>query len=385
MGCGSFATLAEEAMSVRLGRVFGIPVEIHATWIIIFALLTYSIGLGFIARVQNDLTTEQAVGYGAIAALALFICLMAHELAHALVARKCGIRTGVITLFLFGGQAQLSREPDEWSHELAIAIAGPASSILLALVFVIPYTLLPRESIWCTVAFYLAFANALLGAVNLLPGYPLDGGRVLRAILWGISRRRMLATRVATIAGELIGLATVGYGLLQLIHKDTGGIWLVMIGWYVSDCAYRSWEQERVRHSLQGLVAAEIVTQKPAPLSPTDTVSKAVENAESTGTKAPLVPVIDETGPVGIITSHQAASVPKAKREETRVADVMEPVDPGIMANPEENAWSIVERLGDMRDDDAIVVAEGTNVIGIVQKRELPTLLNSMLHAMAQG
>lgn len=367
-------------MSVKVGRVFGIPVEIHATWIIIFTLLTYTIGMGFVKVVHPRLSMPGALGVGALAAIGLFLCLMAHELAHALAAKRCGIHTGVITLFLLGGAAQLSKEPDTWNHELRIAIVGPLASLLLAFTFAAVYLAFPSDSVWHTIAFYLAFANALLGIVNLVPGYPLDGGRVLRAVLWRILNNRTAATRSATISGQAIGLMAAAYGTIILIlNRDPGGIWLILIGWYVSDSAAKSWEQERLHSMLEGYPAVELITRRPPTLSPSDTVNTALTNGDGSD----MLPVADQSGLVGVVKVSQAEAVPESDRNEKHIADLMAPADSRMIASAGDNAWSVVERLWDLRDDEAMVVEEGNNILGVVEKRELPALLTARLRMAA--
>lgn len=235
-------------MNFRLARVCGIPVEINISWLFIFVLLSYAVGFGFIAQVHPMLTNLQALGFGAAAALVLFVCLFAHELSHALAARRFGIRTHAITLFLLGGIAQLEDEPDTWQHEMAVALAGPAISLLCACFFAIVWIALPGGSIWATIAFYLAFANTVMAALNLLPGLPLDGGRVLRSFLWRAFDNRLGATRVASWTGVMIGLGTAALGAAILVGQaDPSGLWLVFIGWFVNSAASECWKRELER------------------------------------------------------------------------------------------------------------------------------------------
>jgi len=234
-------------MSVKVGRVLGVPVQIHATWFVVFALLSYAIGRGFVANVHEGISAFTAVGVGALIAAALFGCLIAHELAHAGAARRCGIRTTAIVLSALGGEARMSRDCDSWPDELRIALAGPAASMILAIGFVIPLLLFRENALVTTFAFYLAFANGALGLLNALPGYPMDGGRALRAILWRATGDRTKAARIATGAGELIGLALAVYGAVILLSGDWNGLWFAATGWYVWDAAALEWERERLR------------------------------------------------------------------------------------------------------------------------------------------
>ena len=235
-------------MDFRLGRVFDIPVEINISWLFIFVLLSYAVGFGYVALVHPQLTDLQVLGLGAAAALMLFTCLFAHELSHALVARRFGIRTRVIRLFLLGGMAQLEDEPDTWPRELAVALAGPAFSLLCAGFFAALWIVLAEGSLWATIVFYLAFANAVMTVLNLLPGLPLDGGRVVRSLLWRAFDNRLGATRVVSWTGVLIGLGTAALGAVILVGQaDPSGLWLVFIGWFINSAASECWQRELAR------------------------------------------------------------------------------------------------------------------------------------------
>ena len=244
---------------LKLGRVLDIPVEVHASWLIIFGLLSYGIGSDYIRQIHPETKLSVALGYGAAAAICLFICLLIHEFAHCVVARAYGIETLSITLFLFGGVAQFNREPDKWTHELRIALAGPAVNCICAAVFVIGWFLASQGTILETLAFYLAVSNLLLAAVNLLPGYPLDGGRAMRAILWGLLDSRLSATRVATTAGSVLGWIAGAMGIIAIVaYGDLSGAWWCLLGWFVASSASCSWEQEQFRDSLEKCLKCSI-------------------------------------------------------------------------------------------------------------------------------
>lgn len=326
-------------MSVRIGRVMGVPIELHAGCIIALIVLSCSIGMGFIGKVHEGMSAPYAILAGGVAAVLLFACLVAHEFAHVIAARRCGIGTGAVSLFLFGGAAHLSRDPDEWRHELGISIAGPLVSLGLAALLLAGYFLTDRLTLTSTLIFYLAFANGVLGVANLLPGYPLDGGRVLKAVLWRVLNSRRAATRVATIMGQCIGLGIAACGVVSLLGRDLGGLWLVGLGWFVADAAARAWEQEQVREVLEHSTAAEIVTDHP--------------------------------------------TVPYPHHAIRRVSEIMSSTDDVIIVDRMDNAWDVAERVGELHDNGAAVVVDGRSLIGVVEKRELPGLMTARLRAMA--
>jgi len=297
----------------------GVPVRVHLTCILALALLSYIIGRGFVYSVEEGLSLPWAIVIGGVIAVMLYGCLLAHECGHVAVASRRGVKTSAIVLSALGGEAKLIRDTATWSDELGIALAGPAVSLTLAIVSAVPLLLFEQSAIITTVAFYLAFANGVLAVMNLLPGYPLDGGRAVRAVLWRAIGDRARAARIATGAGKAVGGLMAAYGALQLVGVDWNGVWFVGLGWYIADAAAREWERERVRTMLVHSQAVDVVT-----------------------------------APSGAAMYSQT-------------------VDAG------ENAWEVVERMGALNDDGAVAVADRDGVVGLIEKRELPGLLASRL------
>lgn len=231
---------------LKLGKIFGIPISVHASWLVIFGLLSYGIGADYILQIYPDTSDKIAYLYSSITSLILFFCLLIHEIAHSLAARSFGINTKSIMLFLFGGTAEFENDPQKWTHELCIALAGPTASCLCAGLCAVGWLTFEYKSIYETLALYLVLSNLLIAAINLLPGFPLDGGRAARAILWGISANKLSATRITTIAGSSLGWITAAVGIIAIaIYGDIGGVWWCLIGWFVSNAASESWEHEK--------------------------------------------------------------------------------------------------------------------------------------------
>ena len=360
---------AEDTMSIRIGRALGVPIDIHASCIIALIILSVSIGLGFIAPAQEEISTSAALLVGGAAAVALFVCLLAHELAHAIVARKYGVSTGSVTLFVFGGAVDMNHDSEDWRSELTVAVAGPIASFLIALLLGTGYFISDRGSIGAVLLFYLAFANAVLAIANLVPGYPLDGGRVLKAILWRSLNDRRKAARVAVLMGECIGIGLAALGIAYILEHKFDGLWLLAVGWYLTDSAARAWEREQIRTILEQSKAADIITDRPSVLSPDDSVGHMTGRHTCSA-----LPVADDSGPVGVVSISKAAN----GASEKSVREIMASVD-GIVVSYEDNAWDVAERVGDLDKDGALVVADGRNVIGVVEKRELPRLLTNRL------
>lgn len=231
-------------MSFRVARVSGVPVVIHVASVVTFVLLSYVIGFGFIAKADPSLSIAGSVMAGAVAALLLFASILAHEYGHVGCARKFGIEARSVSLGLFGGEAKLTCSAGGWCEELLIALAGPAVSAGISGLCAATLFVLTPGSAASIIAFYLTFANALLAGINLIPAYPLDGGRALHALLWGITHDRDKSTRMSAIVGEALGLAAAGYGAYAVITIGADGLLPVIIGWYVFDAALRSKAEE---------------------------------------------------------------------------------------------------------------------------------------------
>lgn len=227
-------------MSFRVARVSGVPVRVHITSVVAFGALSYAIGFGFISQADSSLASAYALLGGAVTSVLLFSCLLLHEYGHVWCARRFGIEARSVDLFILGGEAKLTCAASDWRQELAIALSGPAISAVLAGLFAAVLLVVEPGSVVSIVAFYLALANALIAAANLAPAYPLDGGRVLHSVLWGLLRERGKSARISALLGEGMGLAAAGYGAFVVLASGLDGLWLILLGWYVFDAAARA-------------------------------------------------------------------------------------------------------------------------------------------------
>lgn len=237
------------------------PIRVHITWVVTFLLLSYAIGVGFIAQADSSLSTIAAILDGALASFLLFACLLFHEYGHVVCARQFGIEASSVDLFLLGGEAKLTCDAREWREELSIALAGPAVSLVLAGAFAAIFYALEPGATASIIAFYVAFANAVLAVANLAPAYPLDGGRALHAALWGLLREKRRSVRIAATIGEGLGLAAAGYGALVVVTSGMSGLWPILFGWYIFDAASRARADER---AIPGVGNAEPLPNCPA-------------------------------------------------------------------------------------------------------------------------
>ncbi|MFH0809692.1 MAG: site-2 protease family protein [Pseudomonadota bacterium] len=229
---------------LRIMRIAGIDVFVNRTWLIIFALVTWSLAEGYFPAVLPHQGPGIHWGLGALAAVLLFACVLAHELTHSLIAIRKGLHISGITLFLFGGVSNLAEAPKDPGAEFQIAISGPMSSFALAVFFYGLYLAVPGPAALLAVLGYLVIVNALLGIFNIIPGFPLDGGRALRAILWWKTENLKRSTLMATTAGVVVGWLIVLLGLARFAFGDPiGGVWFVVVGLFLKSAATYSAER----------------------------------------------------------------------------------------------------------------------------------------------
>lgn len=366
---------------LRILRVFGIPIEIDVSWIIILLLLTWTLS-SFYAQQIEGLEQSAYWGMGLLTSLAFFLCIVLHELGHALVAKQMGIPIRSITLFIFGGVAELEGEPSSAMGELWMALAGPAVSTVLAIIF---WSLsfagtfndwLPSLILLFTL---LAWINTAVLIFNLLPAFPLDGGRVLRAILWAVSGRIRWATYWATISGRLFAWFLIFVGVFQIVGGNfIGGIWLGLIGLFLSNAAQSGYQQVLVRQLLQREPVARFMTESPISVPPWLTLREWVD-AYVYRYHYKGFPVVAEDGTLlGLITTDQLAEIPRDEWSQVRVRDVMLTDLDKISISPHANAYSALEKMKRVGLGRLLVV-EGAELVGMVSLRDLLRMLQLKL------
>ena len=328
---------------MRIGKILGIPIFLHSTWVIIFAAITYSLAMQF--EQQNPgWTPAQQWSVGVFTSVLFFASLLFHELAHSVVAQHYKIRVLSITLFIFGGVASIERDPSKAIQEFNIAIAGPLASGILAGAFFGMYLLFPSSQTVAALSDWLWKTNAMLAIFNLLPGFPLDGGRIFRAIIWGATKNFSKATRVAGASGRLIAYAMIllgGFGVFKGYLAP--GLWSVFIGFFLLNAAQESVAQAAIRETLSGLRAADVMSNE------VPTVGRAISledyGAEvlRTGRRCHLVITDDRL--VGMMNVHTLNSVPRDEWAHNSVQAVMIPRDRILWATPDEPLLGLLERL----------------------------------------
>ena len=371
---------------IRLGRIAGFPVAMNWSVLIIAWLLTWSLASGGLphgAPGHAPSTYWMAAG---LAAITFLVSLLAHELAHALVARRSGIEVTSVTLWLFGGVASLAREPATPAADLRVAAAGPATSLALAAVFgasslAVEATAAPH--ILASVTGWLAGVNLMLGLFNLLPGAPLDGGRVLRAILWRVRGDRHNAALVAAGAGIVIGYGLVGLGLAQfLLVGGIGGLWLVFIGWFLLSAARAEETHERARHALTGVTVGDAMTPSAGAIPAWLTVTEAIDRYALTERVDAWAVEGFDGQPTGIVTLADLRAVTPSARASTRVSTVTTSSHTLRQVARSENVVDLLD-AADAFDEGALVVIEAGHVVGIVTRSDLERIAGLRLNADA--
>ena len=355
-----------------LGKVFGIQFRLHYTWFIIFLLITVSLSWQVFPIFYPGWSQLLYWTIGIITSLLFFASVLAHELAHSLVGRANGIPIKSITLFIFGGVAHMTKEATKAGAEFKMAAAGPACSLAIGGVFALVW-FLTRDIIEpvSAMAFYLAQINVILAVFNLIPGFPLDGGRVFRSLVWRFSGNYQRSTRIATRLGQGVAYAFIAGGILMmvLLQEWIGGLWLVFIGWFLQNAASASYRQVQLQEALRGVIASQVMTPHYVTVPPNITLTHLVQGyVLPTGQRFFLV--ADEGGFKGILTLRNIKAVPPSNWATTPVEKIMVPADQLRVARPEQDALSIIEEMNQNDINQMPVVRDG-RVIGLITRDNL--------------
>lgn len=357
--------------SLSIFEVAGIQVRVHPTWLIIFALVTWSLAEGYFPVALPGLVTLTYWMLGAISALLLFGSVLVHELSHSLVARARGCGVHSITLFIFGGVSSLEREPQRPIGEFLIAAAGPATSLVLAgLATATSYALdgVTREG--AAIFGYLALINLALALFNLLPGFPLDGGRVLRSIVWQVTGSLRRATQIASGAGQLVGYGLILYGGVQVLSGNLlGGVWVAMIGWFLTGAAEASGRDVTLQDQLASLHVQDVMRRNPVTVDPATSLQEVID-----GYLLPhnlrAVPVVDHGVFLGVVGLAELKNVPASEWPLVRAGSLLEG-RPRVASVGAETALADALRLmGEEELERLPVVADGL-LVGVLSLSDM--------------
>lgn len=374
----------------RLVRLFGIQIRIDWSWLLILLLVTWSLGSSF-GQAHPAWGAGVVWGTALFAALLFFTSVLLHELAHSLVARARGIPVQSITLFLFGGVSSIQHDPDSPGAEFVMAIVGPLTSLVLGAILLMiaaPHVQtvaaagsalqrLARLGPLPTILLWLGTINVVLGVFNMIPGFPLDGGRVLRSILWGISGNLRRATRWASWVGQGIAWLMIGAGIamvfgVQIPYFGTGllnGLWLAFIGWFLHNASSQSYQQIVVHDILEGASVERMMRPDPPTVPPESSLSSLVHD-HVMGTDEAGFPVVEGDQLVGIVTIDDVRAIRREDWETTTVRDVMTPFEKLVTVAPNDDGAVALDRLT-QNDVRQLPVVNGRLLVGLLRRRDV--------------
>jgi Zn-dependent protease/CBS domain-containing protein len=366
--------------SIRLGRIAGVSVGLNWSVVVIFLLIAGSLAFGYLPFVHEDLPTSAHVAAGLVTAVVFFLSLLAHEMAHAIVALRNGLEVEGITLWLFGGVAKLGGEAHDPGADLRIAGVGPLVSVVLGIAFfglALVADAIDVHELVVTVLVWLGVINVILAVFNLMPAAPLDGGRILRAFLWRRRGDRISASITASRAGRVFGFVLIAIGLIEFAFTGRlGGLWFVLIGWFLTSAASAEEQHARVRGALGGLKVGDVMTPNPTVVPPWLTVDDLIEDFVF-GHRYSTFPLVDDYGhPVGLVTLNRLKDVPRGERSAIRVADVACSPDEVSTASPGEELVDVLPRMRGCGDGRVLVV-DGGRLVGILSPTDVARLIET--------
>ncbi|PYT52848.1 MAG: protease [Acidobacteria bacterium] len=327
---------------LKIGRILGIPIYLHASWVIIFCLITFSLAMQF-TQLHPQWSSAQHWTLGILTSVLFFGSVVLHELAHSVVAQYYKIPVVSITLFIFGGIARIGREPSRAIEEFNIAIAGPLASGFLAGGFYVLTLLFPYSQMTGALATWLWQTNAALAAFNLLPGFPLDGGRIFRAVVWGATKNFAKATRVAAASGKLVAYGMILIGAYGVFNGKVQLLWLAFIGWFLLNAAQESVAQVAIRETLAGLSAADVMSHEVPAVEGHITLEEYGAEVLRTGRRCHLV--LNDGRLVGMMNVHTLNAVPRNEWTHNSVQSAMIPREKILWTSPDEPLLRLLERL----------------------------------------
>ena len=364
--------------SFRLGSIFGIDIEINYTWFIIFGLVTAALAFAYFPTIYPGLPPGITLVMGVFTSLVFFASVLLHELMHSIVAIRNGMHIQKITLFIFGGVSQLTDEPPTPGIEFKMAIAGPSTSLALGVIFGVIAYLFSISGL--SAAFFgpfvwLGIINVLLGAFNMVPGFPLDGGRVLRAALWAAFKNMQRATRVAARLGQGFAYSLIILGLVFIFSGLLDGLWLILIGWFLNNAAQSSYQQLQLREVLRGVNVEQIMKKDVEVLPAQTNLREAVDDYFLRSSRATFPVVKDPEGElVGVVRINDVQAIPQSEWQEKEVAQVSKPLPENKKVEPQEDAMGALTKMSEANTDNLLVVSQ-KRLQGKINRRDIISLI----------
>lgn len=356
--------------SWRVGRIFGIDIYIDSSWFLIFILFTWVLAANYFPQKYEDWSPGLYWFIGIITSLLIFASVLIHELGHSVVALKQGEKVRNITLFILGGVAQISEEPKSPLREFTMSLVGPLTSLTLGLIFFILSVFLRGISLPLTAAAaYLALINTILAVFNLLPGFPMDGGRILRSIIWKITGNLRKATSIASKTGQGFAFFLIFLGILQVIRGNLSGLWLMFIGWFLHSAAVRGYKQVMVETMLKGVSAEELMTKDFETVEGKITIQELVDD-HILKKKERVFLVQDKDYLKGIVCLEDVKATPREKWKTQTVEDIMTPRAKLLFVSPDADGSKVLSSIT-AKDIHQVPVMDGDKVAGIICRTDI--------------
>jgi Zn-dependent protease/CBS domain-containing protein len=365
---------------IPIGKAFGISLRLHYSWFLIFALVTWALAGSYFPSTYPTWSLSVRIAAGLITSVLFFGSVLAHELMHSIVSQRQGVPVQSITLFFLGGVSQISSEPKQPKDEFRMAIIGPLSSLIIGGIFFGIYFGLRHVDTFAVqfitaIAFWLGYINVFLGVFNLIPGFPLDGGRVLRSLIWWRSGNLKSATRIASTIGRAVGFILIFGGIWFIFTGNwINGILLALIGWFLESAAVGSYQQLLMQDMLKGHVASEVMSRDCAVIPPDTTIDQLVHgNVLASGRRC--FPVVSDSQIMGMVTLHNIKAVPREQWSTETVKEAMTPFDKLKWVQPDEELSSVLQILTENNINQVPVVQDG-EIVGMVSRENLLNFVN---------
>ena len=350
----------------KIGRIFGFEINVHWSWLFIFVLLTAT----FSEQFFQEWTWQRRWIVGATVSLIFFVSILLHEMSHSVLARRYGIPVSSITLFIFGGVSNLSKEPENARQEFWIAIVGPLTSLVLAGTFGIAYIVLdPLQGHVADIALQLAAINLSIGIFNLVPGFPLDGGRVLRSLFWARKRNILDATKLASSVGVIVAYVIMGLGVFFFLSNPVMGIWFFLIGNFLRTSASASYQQLVVDTVLKGVPANVVLRTDFQPLDPTLTLAELVDN-HLLGGNTRYFPVMAGQEILGLVTLTDLRKVPREDWGKTTVYRAMTPLSRLRTVGPRDELMTVLQMMA-TADVNQVPMLDNQILLGFIERGDV--------------
>ncbi len=357
--------------SFRLTYIKGIPVEIHISWLLIFFLFSISLAQSYFPLTVEGLDSPAYWAAGIITTLLIFASVLTHELGHSFVALNEGIPIKKITLFIFGGVAQMEAEPNSPKSEFKVTAAGPLTSLTLALItggfyyLFMPPGLLAGEAI-----FFVARVNLIMAVFNLIPAFPLDGGRLFRSIIWYFGKNMLKATRLSVTLGSILSFFAMGFGFVIIFFQgNLFGIWLIFLGWMIYQAGQSSYSQLVFKETFSGMKVSKVMSTNLKTISPDATLDQLADNFLRY--KYGAFPVVYGSTTHGIVTLQDLKQFPREKWPHTTVAHVLTPLKETMVTNPDSDAAEVMMKMATQNVGRVLVMKDDGELVGLLSRTDM--------------